>query len=95
MSESRNGSASLLELFPSRSCEQVHPVVHDKGLSILNRIRQVIQQRKFARLDTESGGDLAEEVRKYHLPDFSNWKNHDAFEHAFARLEKDLRTSIL
>jgi hypothetical protein len=36
----------------------------------------------------------AEEVRKYHLPDFSNWKNHDAFERAFARLEKDLRTSI-
>jgi len=31
----------------------------------------------------------------YHLPDFSNWKNHDAFEKAFARLEKDLRTSIL
>jgi hypothetical protein len=35
---------------------------------------------------------LAEEVRKHHLPDFSNWKNHDAFEAAFARLEKDLRT---
>jgi len=28
------------------------------------------------------------------LPDFSNWKNHDVFERAFARLEKDLRTSI-
>jgi len=38
--------------------------------------------------------DLAEEVRKYHIPDFSNWKNHAAFERAFARLEKDLRTSI-
>jgi hypothetical protein len=37
---------------------------------------------------------LAEEVRKYHIPDFSNWKNHDAFERAFTRLEKDLRTSI-
>jgi hypothetical protein len=37
---------------------------------------------------------LAEAVRQYHLPDFSNWKNHDAFERAFARLEKDLRTSI-
>jgi hypothetical protein len=31
---------------------------------------------------------LAEEVRKYHIPDFSNWKNRDAFESAFARLEK-------
>jgi hypothetical protein len=37
---------------------------------------------------------LTEEVRKYHIHDFSNWKNHDAFEHAFARLEKDLRMSI-
>jgi hypothetical protein len=36
----------------------------------------------------------AREVRKYHIPDFSNWKNHDAFERAFARLEKDLRTSL-
>jgi hypothetical protein len=46
------------------------------------------------RLATFIGEDLAEEVRKYHIPDFSNWKNHDAFERAFARLEKDLRTSI-
>ena len=41
-----------------------------------------------------SGEDLAEAVRKYHLPDFSNRKKHDAFAAAFARLEKDLRTSI-
>ena len=34
----------------------------------------------------------ARAVRKYHLPDFSHWKNHDAS--AFARLEKDLRTSL-
>jgi len=37
---------------------------------------------------------LAEAVRKPYLPDFSNWKNHDAFARAFARLEKDLRTSF-
>lgn len=45
-------------------------------------------------LDSDTGEDLAEEVRKYHIPDFSNWKNHDAFEAAFARLGKDLRTSL-
>jgi hypothetical protein len=28
---------------------------------------------------------LAEEVRKYHIPDFSNWKNHAALERAFAQ----------
>lgn len=50
--------------------------------------------RKWECLDSDTGEDLAEEVRKYHIPDFSNWKHHDAFERAFARLEKDLRTSI-
>jgi hypothetical protein len=60
--------------------------------------------KKWACLDSNTGEDsafigfwrdqLAEEVRKYHIPDFSNWKNHDAFERAFARLEKDLRTSL-
>ncbi len=50
--------------------------------------------KKWECLDSDTGEDLAEEVRKYHIPDFSNWKNHDAFERAFARLEKDLRTSL-
>jgi hypothetical protein len=36
--------------------------------------------------------DLAVEMREYAMPnDFSNWKDHDAFETAFARLLKDLR----
>ncbi len=50
--------------------------------------------REWECLDSDTGEDLAEEVRKYHIPDFSNWKNHDDFEKAFVRLEKDLRTSI-
>jgi hypothetical protein len=41
--------------------------------------------------DSLTGKDLAEEVRQYFIPDFSNWKNHDQFEAAFARLLKDLR----
>jgi hypothetical protein len=45
-------------------------------------------------LDSATGEDLAEEVRKNHPLDFSNWKNHEAFEKAFARLERDLRASI-
>jgi hypothetical protein len=36
--------------------------------------------------------DLAAEVREYFIPDFSNWKDHDAFEKAFARLQSDLKT---
>ena len=34
-----------------------------------------------------------DEVREYFIPDFSNWKNHDHFEAAFARLLKDLKAS--
>lgn len=41
--------------------------------------------------DSVSGRDLAEEVRQYFIPDFSNWKDHDQFEVAFSRLLKDLR----
>lgn len=39
------------------------------------------------------GEDLAEEIREYFIPDFSNWKQHDAFEAAFARLLRDLRAA--
>lgn len=44
--------------------------------------------------DSDTGEDLAEEVRNYHISDFSSRKNHDAFEKAFARLEQDSRTSL-
>ena len=35
--------------------------------------------------------DLGVEIREYFIPDFSNWKDHDAFEAAFDRLLKDLK----
>jgi hypothetical protein len=41
-------------------------------------------------VDPRTGQDFAEEVLRYHIPDFSNWKDHDAFEAAFARLIRDL-----
>ena len=40
--------------------------------------------------DADSGRDMAREIREYFIPDFSNWKDHDAFEATFARLLKDL-----
>jgi hypothetical protein len=40
--------------------------------------------------DSLSGTDLAEEVRQYFIPDFSNWKNHEAFEAGFQKLLRDL-----
>jgi hypothetical protein len=54
--------------------------------------------REWKCLDSDTGEDLADppafhfgaarEVRKYQIPDFSNWKKHDTFEAAFAHLEK-------
>jgi hypothetical protein len=41
--------------------------------------------------DADSGKDLAIELRKYYIPDFSNWKNHDAFEGEFKKLLRDLK----
>jgi hypothetical protein len=37
--------------------------------------------------------DVAEEIREYFIPDFTNWKDHDAFEAAFARLIRDLEAT--
>jgi hypothetical protein len=34
---------------------------------------------------------MAVEVREYFIPDFSNWKDHDAFEAGFQRLLADLK----
>ncbi len=41
--------------------------------------------------DTDSGEDLAIEVRKYYIPDFLDWKIHDNFQYSFKRLLYDLR----
>ncbi|MBV8382055.1 MAG: toll/interleukin-1 receptor domain-containing protein [Planctomycetaceae bacterium] len=42
-------------------------------------------------VDPRTGQDYAEEVLRYHIPDFSRWKDHDTFEAAFARLLRDLK----
>jgi hypothetical protein len=47
--------------------------------------------KAWRRFDADTGKDLAKEVREYFIPDFSNWKEHDAFEKAFKRLLRDLR----
>jgi hypothetical protein len=46
-------------------------------------------------IDPDTGEDLALEVRRYFIPDFLNWKDHDQFEAAFSRLLKDLRANEL
>jgi hypothetical protein len=41
--------------------------------------------------DDDTGEDLARYVRRYHILDFTKWKDHDAFEAAFVRLLRDLQ----
>ena len=41
--------------------------------------------------DADSGKDLAVELREYYIPDFSTWKDHDAFEVEFGKLMRDLK----
>jgi hypothetical protein len=43
--------------------------------------------------DADTGKDLAVEVREYFIPDFTQWKDHDSFERAFARFLKDLQAT--
>jgi len=47
--------------------------------------------RKWKCFDADMGKDLAVEVREYHIPDFSKWKEHDPFEKAFDRLLRNLK----
>jgi hypothetical protein len=41
--------------------------------------------------DADTGKDAAREIREYFIPDFSNWKNYDAYQEAFTRLLRDLK----
>jgi TIR domain/Pentapeptide repeats (8 copies) len=41
--------------------------------------------------DADTGKDAAREIREYFIPDFSNWKNYDAYQKAFQRLLRDLK----
>jgi hypothetical protein len=57
------------------------------------RLTDMDTLRAWRCFDADIGKDLAREVRDYYIPDFSNWKNHDAFELAFARLLRDLHAT--
>ncbi len=47
--------------------------------------------RQWELFDANTGKDAAKEIHEYFIPDFSNWKSHDAYQHAFDRLLKGLK----
>jgi uncharacterized protein YjbI with pentapeptide repeats len=47
--------------------------------------------RQWEYFDADIGKSSAREIREYFIPDFSNWKDHDAYQVAFQRLVRDLK----
>ncbi len=47
--------------------------------------------RAWTCFDADIGKDLAVEVREYHIPDFRDWENDEAFAREFDRLIEDLK----
>jgi hypothetical protein len=45
--------------------------------------------------DADTGKDSAREIREYFIPDFSNWKNSEAYRVAFHRLLRDLKPDTI
>ena len=48
---------------------------------------------KWEAFDADVGKDMAREIREYFIPDFSNWKDYDAYDKALRSLIRDLRKS--
>jgi hypothetical protein len=49
--------------------------------------------QEWASFDADTGKDAAREVREYFIPDFSDWKDSDAYHASFERLLRDLHAS--
>jgi len=47
--------------------------------------------RDWESFDADTGNDSAREIREYFIPDFSRWKDHNAYKEAFERLLRDLK----
>ncbi len=47
--------------------------------------------KKWDLFDAATVTNLADEVREYYIPDFSNWKDHDSYKESFARILRDLK----
>ena len=63
-------------LFPVRL------VTHEKVLKALT---------DWALYDGKKGKKSAMEIRRFYIPDFSKWKDHDAYKTEFEKLIRDLK----
>jgi hypothetical protein len=49
--------------------------------------------KEWKAFDADTGKDSAREIREYFIPDFANWKDHDAYKRSFERVVRDLTVS--
>jgi uncharacterized protein YjbI with pentapeptide repeats len=49
--------------------------------------------RKWEQFNADLGEDTAKEIREFFLPDFSDWKNHDAYQQWFAKVLNALKSA--
>jgi hypothetical protein len=62
------------------NCRKLFPI----SLAAFEKIKE------WQAFDADTGKDMGREIREYFIPDFSNWKDHDAYTKAFERLMRDL-----
>jgi hypothetical protein len=51
--------------------------------------------REWKCFDVDTGKDSAREIREYFIPDFSNWKNYEAYQVAFHQLLRGLKPDTI
>ena len=63
------------------------------GRAVLFPIRLVPFEdlRSWQQFDADLGEDAAKEIREYYLPDFSDWRNHEAYKPECDRLLAELK----
>jgi hypothetical protein len=86
-SESMNSEWVKTEIYKARRREE------NENRHVLFPIRLVdfntIREWKY--IDSDTGRDIAREIRAFFIPDFSNWKTGDKYRQAFERLLNDFR----
>jgi hypothetical protein len=88
--DSMNSEWVKSEIYKARKKQQSEKCVVLFPIALCDHAK--IQQWEF--FDADTGKDVAREIREYYIPgDFQNWKDHDAFESAFAKLLSNLRAS--
>jgi hypothetical protein len=55
------------------------------------RLVKYEQLQSWEYLDTTTGKNIADEIRSYFIPDFSNWQDSDSYQKSFNRLLQDLK----